>query len=232
MPSNIDAGRRFQERVRKSLQKWFGRTFDLKVDIDLPDGRSHHFDLATAERDIFAECRLANWQTGSTRVREAIDFLKALPSNPGRYLIVPFKTHDERAESFSQYVVRSHGSRMGSINVLEMSEESGKLTCVHGKLPSAVNLRQNEVGSYCKQLDRILDWVEEVRSRDEIREDRVARLRSEGKISRSIALLMHSILQAAEDGAKDSAAVRSAWTSIVSWARTEGCRATELTTPV
>lgn len=232
MPSNIDAGRKFQEKARKALHKWFGRPFDMKVDVALPDGRSHHFDLVTAERDIFAECRLANWHTGTARVREAVDFLKALPNNPTRYLVVPQEKHAERMETFGQYLVRSNETRFGTISVLELNEETGKLTCIYGKLPSSpVVLTSEEMASFCKQMDRILDWVEEFRNREDTRADRVNRLRSEGKIPKNVALLMHSVLQASGGNVRDPLAVRAAWTSIVNWAKTEGCRATELTTP-
>lgn len=234
MPSNIDAARKFQEASRRTLQQWFGRPFDMRVEVALPDGRSHHFDLVTAERDVFVECRLVNWQPGAGRLREAIDFLKSLPGNPARYLVVPAEKHADRNETFAQFFIRSNESRIGGVNVLELDPSEGKLTCVHGSLPASADvLPTDEVGAYCKQLDRILDWVEEFRNREDSRADRVNRLRSEGKIPKSVALQMHSLLQseAQGGGGPDALAVRAAWTAVVDWARTEGCRATELTTP-
>lgn len=229
MPSHNDAGRRFQDKARKALHKWFGRPFGMEVDVSLPGRRSHRFDLVTAERDIFIECRLPNWKN-LARCREAVDFLKSLPEENLRYLIVPAEQHVERRETFAKFFVRSNSVQLDSVNVLELNEQTGKLTCVHGRLstdPSAMSL--DDIEGLCRQLDRILDWVEEFRNREDSRADRVSRLRAEGKIPKATAFEMHTILKAAsENGRRDAAALRAAWSTIVEWAKTEGCRAADI----
>lgn len=85
---------------------------------------------------------------------------------------------------------------------------------------TASEMTAEQIGAVCKQLDRILDWVEELRNRDdESRTERVARLRADGKIPKTTASHMHTILKAD----RDRETIRSAWAAVVQWANEQGC---------
>jgi hypothetical protein len=245
MPSHNDAGRRFHEAVRKALQQWFGRPFDMEVSVALPERRPHSFDLASADRDLFVECRLANWQSGTGRLREAIDHLKAVPGSAERLLIIQGDLHPQRDETFAKYFVRLNEDRLGPVNVIEFYESRGSFECLFGSIGTKVEQAQDvaetanpgtaaapltaaisvdEFESLGRQLDRILDWVEEMRTRGETRSERIARLRGDDKLPKPIAIQMHTVLKAGVELSNgDAAAVRTAWTAVTDWAKDQGC---------
>ena len=225
MPSQNDTGRRFQEAARKALQHKLDRPIDIEVSLPLPDRRPHSFDLATVERDVVAECRLAHWQGGTGRLREAVEYLKALPGTPTRLLIIQGDPQPVRGETFGTYFVRLNEDRLDTVVVLELFE-ADRFECLHGnweghqavshsrpqsehttsagsapvpaqpEKPVSETLSAEELDVVFRQLDRILDWVEEMRTRDESRRERVARLRGDDKLPKAIAIQMHNLLKA------------------------------------
>jgi hypothetical protein len=89
------------------------------------------------------------------------------------------------------------------------------------KLPDASSDTANEeIGIFCAQLDRILDWVEELRNRDdESRPERIARLRADGKIPKATAGYMQTVLKADHD----RETIHAAWAAVMEWAKAQGC---------
>jgi hypothetical protein len=71
------------------------------------------------------------------------------------------------------------------------------------------------------QLERILDWVEEAKSRDETPAERVSRLRGEEKIPMAIATHMQIVLT---DGSANGnlGDVQKAWKTVTHWATGQG----------
>jgi hypothetical protein len=116
-----------------------GRDFDLEVPIQIGSGKPHLFDLATKERDIVAECKaFAFTATGHnpsakiTTLREATGYLRSIPGDVQRVLIVKRDPHPKRGEALGQYFVRLNPNFLDRITVLEMPETGGELVCIHG----------------------------------------------------------------------------------------------------
>jgi len=72
------------------------------------------------------------------------------------------------------------------------------------------------------QLERILDWVEEAKSRDESPAERVSRLRGEEKIPIAIATQMQIVLRNEESANGDLSSIHKAWKSVTHWATVQG----------
>lgn len=255
MVSNLEIGRRFQERCHTALEQAIGRKLDLEVRVSVPGLGNHSFDLATPERDVFAECKAYGWtKTGNTpsakisNLREAAQYLRGLPGQPRLYLIMKRDQHPRREETLAEYFARLNEELLGPVTLLEMPEEGGPLTCLHGTapgnlvepLPAAapqadrpVRMGPPELGLMRRQLFRICDHVEGVRSRDESLPARIGRLQEAGKIPRVSASLMRTVLTVrnaveyddAELAATESTAVISAWAAIREWAEALGWRA-------
>jgi hypothetical protein len=141
MPSNTERGKAFQLLCRKALKHAFGRDFDLEVPIQIGSAKPHNFDLATTERDIVAECKaFAFTATGNnpsakiTTLREATVYLRSIPGDVRRVLIVKHAPHPKRGETLGQYFVRLNPNFLEGITVLEMQETGGELVCIHGSL--------------------------------------------------------------------------------------------------
>lgn len=251
MPSQNDPGRRFQEVARKALQSKLNRPIDIEVSLPLPERRPHSFDLATVERDVVAECRLASWQGGTGRLREAAEYLKALPGKPTRLLIIQGDSQPVRGETFGRYFVRLNEDRLESVVVLELFD-ADRFECLFGswnghqtaqqsrpaterttsagsaappEKPAGEVLSTEELDLVFRQLDRILDWVEEMRTRDESRRERVARLRGDDKLPKAVAIQIHNLLKAETEFPTNGevAAVKNAWAAVTEWAKDQGC---------
>jgi hypothetical protein len=80
MPSNAERGRAFQIVCRDTLERAASRKFDLEVPIDLGGRRPHSFDLASRERDIFAECKALDFTITGNNPSAKITNLRQLPT--------------------------------------------------------------------------------------------------------------------------------------------------------
>jgi len=139
MPSNTERGKAFQLLCCDALKLALGCDFDLEVPIQIGSGKPHLFDLATRERDIVAECKaFAFTATGNnpsakiTTLREATMYLRSIPGNVKRLLIVKRAPHPRRGETLGQYFVRLNPNFLDRITVLEMPETGGELVCIYG----------------------------------------------------------------------------------------------------
>ena len=72
------------------------------------------------------------------------------------------------------------------------------------------------------QLERILDWVEEAKSRDQSPAERVSRLRGEEKIPMVIATHMQIILRDQGSANGDLSSIHKAWKTVRHWASGQG----------
>jgi hypothetical protein len=95
MTSNAERGRLFQEKCREALQLHFGKNFLLEVKVQIAENKWHPFDLATEAKDIVAECKaFAFTASGNnpsakiTTIREAVQYLRAIPGSPARLLLL------------------------------------------------------------------------------------------------------------------------------------------------
>jgi hypothetical protein len=72
------------------------------------------------------------------------------------------------------------------------------------------------------QLERILDWVEEAKRRDETPAERVSRLRGEEKIPPPIATQMQIVLRDGGSANGDLGSIQKAWKTVTQWAAGQG----------
>ncbi|HUA00447.1 MAG TPA: hypothetical protein VMB02_08965 [Candidatus Aquilonibacter sp.] len=139
MLSNTERGKAFQLLCRDALRRALGRDLDLEVPIQIGSGKPHTFDLATRERDVVAECKaFAFTATGNnpsakiTTLREATVYLRSIPGDVQRLLIVKHAPHPRRGETLGRYFVRLNPNFLEGITVLEMPEGGGDLVCTYG----------------------------------------------------------------------------------------------------
>jgi hypothetical protein len=144
MLSNTERGKAFQLLCRDALRLALGRDFDLEVPIRIGSGKPHFFDLATRERDIVAECKAFTFTAGGnnpaakiTTLREATVYLRSIPGNVQRVLIVKHAPHPKRGETLGRYFVRLNPNFLEQVTVLEMPEDGGDLACIHGTFGAA-----------------------------------------------------------------------------------------------
>lgn len=139
MLSHTQRGKAFQLLCRDAMKRAFGRDFDLEVPIQIGSGKPHLFDLATGERDIVAECKAFAFTAAGnnpsakiTTLREATVYLRSIPGNVQRVLIVKHAPHPKRGETLGRYFVRLNANFLEGVTVVEMPETGGELVCVHG----------------------------------------------------------------------------------------------------
>lgn len=141
MLSNKEKERLFQEKCKILLESEFATVFDREVRIELPDGRPHVFDLATAEHDVVAECKAYSWtESGNipsakiSNLREALDLLRGLPDSTKTFLIIKKDPHPIHKETLADYFAKLDKKILGRVNVLEVSEVGGEIILVYGSL--------------------------------------------------------------------------------------------------
>jgi hypothetical protein len=59
-------------------------------------------------------------------------YLRSIPGNVARLLIVKHDLHPTRGETLGQYFVRLNSNHLEQVTVLEMPEIGGGLVCIHG----------------------------------------------------------------------------------------------------
>lgn len=249
MRSNAEKGREFHLKCREALQHVLHRTLDMEISLPLTSDKSHRFDLVSPARDVVAECKAYSFTKSGNppaakivHLREAVQLLKQVrgPSTP--FLIIKRDTNPKNGETLAAYFTRLNESMLGSVNILELDEESGELKCLRGKLEvlqkpgsrsEGSNLGEVSVetlGRLRRQIRQILDWREKGRIPSESDAKRVSRLRSLGSLPRSIAGLMHVVLdfrnEAEYEGRRlterEADTIHSAWDSILEWSKSEG----------
>jgi hypothetical protein len=106
MISNTERGKAFQLLCRDAIKQALGRDLDLEVPIHIGGGKVHKFDLATKERDVVAECKAFTFTVAGnnpsakiTTLREAVTYLRSIPGNVERLLIVKYAPHPKRSET-------------------------------------------------------------------------------------------------------------------------------------
>jgi hypothetical protein len=156
MLSNRERGWLFQLRSRDALKQVLGREVDLEVRVNIRGNTLHSFDLATRERDIFAECKAMtftctgnNPQAKLTAMREACSDLRAIPADIHRLLILLYAPHPnpKRGETLGQYFVRLNSDHLDGVTVLEMPERGGELVCIHGGWPPPTGVPKQGVAA-------------------------------------------------------------------------------------
>lgn len=252
MISNVEKGWQFQKHCKTLLESRFGRSLEKEVRITLSEGQSHKFDLATTERDIVVECKAYTWtKSGNTpsakitNLREAVVHLNSLPDSVHVYLAIKRDVHPLRKETLASYFVRLNQSLLKRTNVFEIAEDEREIFCLNSSLQVESHstespqsplpekkppLSASKLGELRRSLFFILDNIDGSRIRDEGPANRVNRLRSEEKLPKNIANLIHTILGfrniAEYEGyiptASETTVILKAWDAIVEWAEIHG----------
>jgi hypothetical protein len=146
MLSNSEHGRRFQLHCRDALKQALGCEVYLEVPINIGGNRPHSFDLGTEERndpDAIAECKAFRFTSAGnipsakiTTLREAAMYLRSIKKDVMRLLIIKEDRHPKTGETLARYFARLNANYLESVTVLEMPEDGGALTCVHGRFPA------------------------------------------------------------------------------------------------
>ncbi len=143
MASNTERGRLFQGKCREALELHFGKRFLAEVKIQIAENKWQSFDLATEANDIVAECKaFAFTASGNnpsakiTTLREAAQYLRAVPGSRARLLILKRDVHPTRGESLGAHFVRLNSYLLGDVTVLEIEETGGPIGCFHGTVRS------------------------------------------------------------------------------------------------
>lgn len=139
MKSNTERGRDFQSKCQAVLCAHFNQQFLAEVSIQIADRKWHSFDLATETRAIVAECKAFTFtKSGNnpsakiTTLREAIQYLRTLPAETQKLLIIKRDVHPARGESLAEYFVRLNDYLLGDVRVLELDDSTGSLRFLFG----------------------------------------------------------------------------------------------------
>lgn len=137
MPSanseNPAKGRAFQELAREVLSAYFGFSLDTEVSMPIGDPpKNHSFDLASADRTCFGECKCQTWTQPKGNmpsakmafVNEAVLYLSLLPPQTKRFIVMRKDTHPKRSETLADYYYRTYRHLLYGIQILELDVDA------------------------------------------------------------------------------------------------------------
>lgn len=142
--SNVDRGKSFQLAVKDALERRSGIVFDLEVTLPVGDPpKPHTFDFASPDKRYVGEAKAYAWTKGEnvpsakiTGLREAVNYLRLLPSSTATFLIVKRDYHPRRRETLGEHFVRLNRNLLGNVAILELPEQGGELQLIQGMFPS------------------------------------------------------------------------------------------------
>lgn len=128
--SNVGRGRQFQDRVQRVLAALLGEPFDSEVLIAIGSPpKERRFDLASRSKSIVCECKAFTWTVSGnipsakiTTLREAAQYLLALPPNTTKIIAMSRSLRRRHAESLAEYFSRLNAHLLGSVHVLEIDD--------------------------------------------------------------------------------------------------------------
>jgi len=141
--SNRARGDAFHRYAAAALAKATGLTFD--IDVALPIGtppKRHVFDLATRDHVYVGESKAFSWTVSGnvpsakvTTLREAIQYLQALPAPAKTFIVMARSAHPLRRETLAEYFVRLNVHLLGNVVLVEVCESTGAVHFLRGRLP-------------------------------------------------------------------------------------------------
>jgi hypothetical protein len=142
--SNVQRGRRFQEKAQGIMATLLGEPFDTEVwfAIGSPP-KERRFDLASRSRSTVCECKAFTWTASGnvpsakiTTLREAAQYLLALSVDTTKVIVMNRSLRSSHPESLAEYFCRLNSHLLGSIHVLEIDDD-GTRRWIRGGLPAA-----------------------------------------------------------------------------------------------
>ena len=142
MISNTEKGKRFQFSAKGAVEQWVGLPFELEVKLPVGNPpKLHAFDLASLDRKYVGEAKAFSWtQSGNnpsakiTTLRESVQYLQHLPKEVKAFIVIKHSSYPRKKETLANYFVRMNHHLLGSIAILELNEEDGKVVAIHGAL--------------------------------------------------------------------------------------------------
>ena len=131
----------FQQQVMECLRKKYHKNFELekKLFIGSP-AKEHKFDIVDEEQNIVVECKRYTW-TKSGNVpsakmgftNEAAFYLRLLPDNYVKYIVMLKANHSKRQESLAEYYYRINNHLLGKIKIAEYDPGEGELRIIESE---------------------------------------------------------------------------------------------------
>ena len=140
---NTSKGKIFQLAVKELLEKLYNKEFLLEcpVNIGVPP-KAHKFDIVSSDKTVVVECKCYSWTSGGNNpsaklstANEALLYMSFLLDNCEKLLFICHtdKMH-RKEESLEQYYVRTYGSFLRDVKVMEYDMETQQLLPLKGKL--------------------------------------------------------------------------------------------------
>jgi hypothetical protein len=103
------------------------------MEVALPIGnppKSHPFDLVSRDHRYVGEAKAFTWTISAnvpsakiTTLREAVQYLQALPAGTKGFIVIKENRHPLTGESLANYFVRHNQHLLGQVAVLQLSED-------------------------------------------------------------------------------------------------------------
>lgn len=141
--SNRERGDAFHRYAAQALAQATGLRFDLDVPLAIgTPPKLHVFDLATNDRAYVGESKEFTWTISGnvpsakvTTLREAAQFLQALPGPAKKSIVMARSSHPHRHETLAEYFSRLNVHLLGAVGLVEICEETGAVKFLRGQLP-------------------------------------------------------------------------------------------------
>ncbi len=132
---NPKNGADFQKKVQQFFIEKYGPGFLLekKIPIGQPP-KDHKFDIVNIDLGIVIECKRYTWTTAGNVpsakmgfTNEAVFYLRLLPDNYKKIIVMLKAHHPKRQESLAEYYYRINNHLLGNVKVAEFDPKSKKI---------------------------------------------------------------------------------------------------------
>ncbi len=138
MVSNTGKGKEFQALARRAVSRLLGVEFDMEVALPIGNPpKPHPFDLVSRDHRYAGEAKAFTWTISGnvpsakiTTLREAAQYLQALPSGTKRFIVMKENRHPRTGESLADYFVRLNQHLLGQVAVLQLLEDGTTLRTI------------------------------------------------------------------------------------------------------
>ena len=135
---NPKKGALFQKQVLKWFQKNYNMPFKLEKKIAIGNpAKDHKFDIVNEAETIAIECKRYTWtETGNVPsakmgfTNEAAFYLRLLPENIEKYIVMLKSHHPKRQESLAEYYYRTNKHLLDRIIVAEYDPKNDNLRII------------------------------------------------------------------------------------------------------
>lgn len=127
---------------QKSVQEWFSLSrnenfiSEKAIMIGVPP-KPHKFDLSNENCSVVVECKCYTWtETGNVPsakmgfCNEAVFYLRLLPTNCEKWLVMLKSYHPKRKETLAEYYYRTNKHLLGDVKIAEFDPEKHILSLV------------------------------------------------------------------------------------------------------